>query len=85
MQGTVSARVDMETKKQASEVLKDIGLDMSTAINVYLKEIARSHKIPFELKTDPFYSESNVRHLEKMLDEYKNGTLETEVHDLIEV
>lgn len=84
MQGTVSARIDSDLKKEVSEVLKEIGLDMSTAINVYFKEIARSHKIPFELKADPFYSESNVKHLEGMLEEYNNGTLKTEVHDLIE-
>lgn len=85
MQGTVSARVDLEVKQEVSEVLKEIGLDMSTAINIYFKEIARSHKIPFELKADPFYSESNIKHLENMLKEYKKGTLKTEVHDLIEV
>ena len=33
---------------------------------------------------DPFYSESNVRYLERILEEYKSGKLETEVHELIE-
>ena len=33
---------------------------------------------------DPFYSESNIKHLKKLIEEYENGTLKTEVHDLIE-
>lgn len=33
---------------------------------------------------DPFYSESNIKHLKKIIEEYENGTLKTEVHDLIE-
>ena len=81
---TVSARVDEKTKAQAIEVFKNIGIDMSTAINVFLKQVIQSNSIPFELKADPFYSESNVKHLEGMLEEYNNGTLKTEVHDLIE-
>ena len=82
---TVSARVDENIKKQANEVLKNIGLDMSTAINVYLKQIIQSNSIPFELKADPFYSESNINHLKKVIHEYKTGEVATETHDLIEV
>ena len=85
MQGTVSARIDVELKKEVNEVLKEIGLDMSTAINVYFKEIARSHKIPFELKADPFYSESNMKYLNGLIEEIENGTAELEHHNLIEV
>ena len=33
---------------------------------------------------DPFYSESNIKHIKKIIEEYENGTLKTEVHDLIE-
>ncbi len=33
---------------------------------------------------DPFYSESNIKHLEKIIEEIENGTAILEVHDLIE-
>lgn len=83
MQSTVSARIDSDLKLEVAEVLKEIGLDMSTAINVYFKEIARSHKIPFELKADPFYSESNMNYLNNLIEEYENGKIQTEEHELI--
>lgn len=83
MQGTVSARIDADLKQEAMEVLKEIGLDMSTAINVYLKEIVRSRKIPFELSADPFYSESNMNYLNNLIEEYETGKIQTEKHELI--
>ncbi len=33
---------------------------------------------------DPFYSESNIKHLEKIIEEIENGTAILEEHDLIE-
>ena len=59
----ISVRVDDEVKKQAEKALSEIGLSMSTAINVFLKKVARENRIPFELNADPFYSASNMEHL----------------------
>ena len=38
---------------------------MSTAINVFLKKVAREKRIPFELSADPFYNDSNMAHLRR--------------------
>ena len=40
-------RVDPEVKKRAEEVLSQIGMPMSTAIDIYLKQIAMIGGIPF--------------------------------------
>ena len=80
----VSCRVDDDVKRDAEQVLDDIGLSMSAAINVFLKRIAREQRIPFELFSDPFYSPSNIRYLEKKMADYKSGRLEVAEHDLIE-
>jgi len=61
----ISLRVDDEVKKNAEQTLDDIGLSMSTAINIFLKTVAREKRIPFELSADPFYSESNMAHLRR--------------------
>ncbi|MGC2873764.1 type II toxin-antitoxin system RelB/DinJ family antitoxin [Ihubacter sp. mB4P-1] len=61
----ISLRVDDEVKRNAEITLNAIGLSMSTAINVFLKTVAREHRIPFELSADPFYSESNMAHLRR--------------------
>lgn len=61
----ISLRVDDDVKRGAEQTFDDIGLSMSTAINIFLKKVARERRIPFELTADPFYSESNVAHLRR--------------------
>lgn len=80
----ISLRVDDDVKRGAEQTFDAIGLSMSTAINVFLKKVARERRIPFELSADPFYSESNMRYLEKKLEDYKAGQLHFSEHELIE-
>ena len=61
----ISLRVDDDVKRGAEQTYDDIGLSMSTAINIFLKKVARERRIPFELSADPFYSESNMAHLRR--------------------
>ena len=67
----INVRVDEDVKRRAERVCQEIGISMSSAINVYLKKIARENKIPFELTADPFYSKENMDYLEKKYKEYK--------------
>lgn len=80
----ISLRVDDDVKRGAEQTFDDIGLSMSTAINIFLKKVARERRIPFELSADPFYSESNIRYLEKKMEDYKAGRLNFAEHELIE-
>lgn len=52
---TVSARTPREQKESAERVLKDLGVPMSTAINMFIKQIAIQQAIPFPvtLNTTP--------------------------------
>ena len=65
----ISLRVDDDVKRNAEKTLNDIGLSMSTAINIFLKTVAREKRIPFELTADPFYSEKNIRYLENIMND----------------
>ena len=67
----ISLRVDDDVKRGAEQTFEDIGLSMSTAINILLKKVARERRIPFEFSSDPFYSESNMRYFEKKMKAYK--------------
>ena len=42
-------RVDSELKQTVERCLADMGLNLSTAITIYLKRIARDHEIPFKI------------------------------------
>lgn len=48
----ISLRIDDEIKHGAEQTLSEIGLSMSAAINVFLRKVAREHRIPFELSAD---------------------------------
>ena len=61
----ISLRVDDEVKRSAEQIFDDIGMSMSTAINIFLKKVARERRIPFEVSADPFYSERNMAHLRR--------------------
>ncbi len=47
---TINLRVDDNVKKQANEVFESLGLDMSTAINIFLRKAISYGGIPFELR-----------------------------------
>lgn len=79
----INLRVDDDVKRNAEKTLEEIGLSMSSAINIFLKTIAREKRIPFELSADPFYSERNIRHLEEIMKDVKNGNAHFSEHELI--
>lgn len=80
----VNFRLDEEVKKSMEQVCSDLGLSMSSAFTIFAKKVSREKRIPFDVCIDPFYSESNIRHLEKKMEEYKAGCLQLEEHELIE-
>lgn len=46
----VYTRVDPETKEQAEAILTQLGIPMSNAIGMFLKQVVLQHGIPFEMK-----------------------------------
>ncbi len=44
--------LDPVLKSEATKLLKTIGLDLSTAISLFLSQTVREKKIPFEIKFD---------------------------------
>ena len=44
-----TVKLDEARKKQAESVLKELGLNLSVAINAYINAIARKGEIPFKL------------------------------------
>lgn len=56
----LNVNLDKELKKETAEVLAELGLDFTTAINVYFKQIVSKGKIPFEISTNRYYSAEEV-------------------------
>ena len=45
----INIQVDSNVKKEATMVLTDLGLSMSSAINLFLKQVVKHNGIPFEI------------------------------------
>lgn len=80
----ISLRIDDDVKRNAEQVCKDIGMSMSTAINIYLKKLGRERRIPFDVVADPFYSPENIAILERRIADMRAGRNVSQ-HELIEV
>lgn len=80
----VNFKLDSDIKKSMEAVCSELGLSMSAAFTVFAKKVSREKRIPFEISADPFYSENNIRYLEKKMADYKAGRLKFVEHDLID-
>lgn len=79
----VNFRLDADVKKAMEAVCDELGLSMSAAFTIFAKKVSRERRIPFEVSADPFYSESNMRYLEKKMADFKAGNLKFAEHELI--
>ncbi len=44
--------IDADVKKQAQELFADLGMDLSTAVNVFLKKAVAEQGIPFDVSRE---------------------------------
>lgn len=68
----INVNVPTNVKKEANILFEKLGLNMSTAINMFLKKSIKENGIPFDLKLDN----------EKELNETKEELRKMENHEL---
>ena len=49
---SMSIRLDSEVKEQAQQVFNHLGMDMTTAINIFLRQAIQYHGLPFDVRLD---------------------------------
>ncbi|HGR3565104.1 TPA: type II toxin-antitoxin system RelB/DinJ family antitoxin, partial [Streptococcus pneumoniae] len=47
-----SIRLDSEVKEQAQQVFSNLGMDMTTAINIFLRQAIQYQGLPFDVRLD---------------------------------
>ncbi|MEY8574643.1 type II toxin-antitoxin system RelB/DinJ family antitoxin [Oscillospiraceae bacterium 21-37] len=84
-QATITARIDDRDKAAFDAFCANVGLNTSTAINLFVKAVLREKRIPFDIAQapDPFYSPENQAYLMKSVRELREG--KGKAHELIEV
>lgn len=79
MRTSTSVRIDQDAKIVAAEVLKQYGMSLSEGINIFCKQVAMTHSIPFELKVPTKRMEKALEELER-----KEGKTFTSMNSLKE-
>ncbi len=49
---STSISIDSEVKAQAQELFSEFGMDLSTAVNIFLKQAIYERSIPFTIRRD---------------------------------
>lgn len=83
-QTMVNFRMDEDVKRKMEQACKEMGMSMSTAFNIFAVKVGNERRIPFEITADPFYSESNMKYLRRVIAEIESGRAKLTEHELIE-
>ena len=79
---SMSIRLDSEVKEQAQQVFNNLGMDMTTAINIFLRQAIQYQGLPFDVRLD-----ENRKLLEVLTDLNQNRNMSQSfesVSDLME-
>jgi len=72
----ISVKVDEDVKQGAQRVFNEVGMDMTTAINLFLRTVKREERIPFDIRTERAYRQREAAHHEYILAELEKAELE---------
>ncbi len=66
-------RIDAGLKARAQAVVENMGIDLSSAIRVFLAQMVRENGFPFRPSNEPFFGEANQEALRISLAELQAG------------
>ena len=86
LMANVSIRMDDALKKQAEELFNDLGMNLTTAFTIFVKQAIREQGIPFEITKETPNSEtlSALREVEEMKKNPSLGKSYTDVDKMME-
>lgn len=77
----INVNVPKDVKEEATALFNNLGLNMSTAINIFLKKAINERGIPFEVKQQP---NSDLIEALKEVEAMENGTLKKKSYNNVE-
>lgn len=78
---TLNVRVDAKDKKNFELFCNDVGINVSTAVNMFIKAVLREQKLPFEVRTKNF-EENIYNKLKEAEEEMKYTTKRYDKEDI---
>jgi len=70
----IQARLDKELVDKAEEIFKDIGIDRSTALKIFYRQVVWNNGLPFELNRPEIPNEETIKALNEDLTNAKRYT-----------
>ena len=58
---SINIRVDESTRLEAESIFEQLGLTMSSAINMFLKQVVREKAVPLSMELDPMFTSRTVK------------------------
>jgi DNA-damage-inducible protein J len=79
----VSIRIDDTVKNEADSLFSTLGLTLSAAFNIFLRQSIRQQGIPFAITadTDPFYNAANMKWIEQSIRQMEDGQIITKTFE----
>jgi len=82
---TIQLRIDKKTKEKAQDIFEKLGMDMSSAMKLFLSQVIRTKSIPFVARTVNGYTpEFEQFLLDQSRDTLKNGKRFKTVKELMD-
>lgn len=78
-------RIDDDLRDQAQKIAQDLGMDLTTAVRVFLKQMVHHHGLPFKPELDPFYMTRNQTALNVSIQQLNEGKIITKSLDDLQV
>jgi len=77
-QTNLTIRIEENLKRDAENLFSKIGMNMSTAINIFFRQAVRAQEIPFELKPyDDYYTETRMKRILHSVAQAEKGEIVT--------
>ncbi|UTC65447.1 type II toxin-antitoxin system RelB/DinJ family antitoxin [Treponema sp. OMZ 788] len=81
----VNIRMDADIKKEAEQLFDSLGMNMTTAFNIFIRQSLRIGGIPFKIMSDEkgFYNKYNQERLKAAAERMNQGKYI--LHDTIDI
>lgn len=67
-------RIDTETKREAQKILDSLGIDMSSAVKMFFRQVINARNLPFELRDENGLTLRNAEILRESVISAKSNT-----------
>ena len=78
-QSTINIRMEQSLKEEAENLFRDLGLNLTTAFHMFVRQAIRLGAIPFEIKRDqrdvPLRGEAYMQKLRRSMQQAERGEL----------